>query len=577
MIYILNLKKKTKIIIVLIIIMLISAFLFIFLFSKDHKLLSTNSVIAYQCDYGWTKVGDGPSARCQKLKKDTYKCSKGELVGSAANPSCQECETTYYCDNGWRKVTGHGRPYCTRNETTYTCPKGFKQIGSGSSSYCRQVDYYTYSCPSGYTKVTGEGRPYCKKLYVYNYSCPKNTTKVGDGPTAYCLKQDGFTYSCPKNYIKKHDRGKPYCVLQVTGYYCPSGYTKAGDGPTAYCFKGKGNSRKTTSTIKRPRTLEIKSATEKKKYIQVSTIKTPSYLYSDSTATPHYTKVAAIPKFYVHTADSKTKKSCASPTKAYLQKKSEYSYTSIKAFSGSGTLSYSKNYEGKGVELQAYKDKTEPKPWTAIDIWNTAKGLIKKEDFVYPIDSTTGLLLGAWPKNYKNYPAQLNNPRTYGGGYMWPITIAEPYDDRKVYNHNGIDIAAYFGTPVYSPVSGTLVYSGWGDTSNTGSHETAYSITIRANNIVNYKGTQIGEVFLTHLSGIRYRCAESKCNISVKQGELLGFSGTAGDGYAPHLHMSLYPTNNYNAGLHTRDEKDEEGGIEGFYGIKRGDYREAGR
>ena len=329
---IMKLNNKVKIMLFTVILLFLGTTgLFILYFSGNFKLLSTNSVIAYQCDDGWTKVGDGPTAYCQKFREYTYTCPKyTQKVGNGDSTYCQSCESTLYCPSGWQKVTGNGKPYCRKTETTYTCPKGYKKVGSGSSAYCNQVDYYTYSCPSGYTKVTGQGKPYCRKFFTYNYTCPY-ATKVGDGPTAYCLKHSGFEYTCPKGYTKIRGNGPPYCraVLNYS-YTCPSGYTKAGDGPSAYCFKGKGSSKKYASTIKKTN-YTTKATTARKIYDVVKTTKIPQYFYSDIIATPHYKRVGSIPKLYNTTKDTETKKNC---TKTKTTRHSAYAYENIHKFSG---------------------------------------------------------------------------------------------------------------------------------------------------------------------------------------------------------------------------------------------------
>ena len=79
---------------------------------------------------------------------------------------------------------------------------------------------------------------------------------------------------------------------------------------------------------------------------------------------------------------------------------------------------------------------------------------------------------------------------------------------------------AYFGTPIYSPVDGTLDYSEWGHTSNMGGDETSYSVSITMNKAVNVGGKTVKTIFLTHMSGIRYRCARGTCNRTVKKAPL---------------------------------------------------------
>lgn len=215
----------------------------------------------------------------------------------------------------------------------------------------------------------------------------------------------------------------------------------------------------------------------------------------------------------------------------------------------------------KGVE-QTY----EPNPANAISCWPS---VLSPSKFVYLKDDATGKSLGAWPSNYKDIPTQLTSYKTYvNGTFIVPIT---PVNSKYQfgYSHNGIDLAAYFGTPVYSPVDGTLVYSEWGHTSNRQGDETAYSVSINLDKPTTYDGVTIGSVFLTHLSGIRYRC--NPCNRKVKKGELVGFSGNASGRqvWAPHLHMTLHPKDNYGGGLKT--EK-----IESLYGIKDGCQLNAG-
>ena len=215
----------------------------------------------------------------------------------------------------------------------------------------------------------------------------------------------------------------------------------------------------------------------------------------------------------------------------------------------------------------------EPCPNNAILYWSKKKK-VDKRDFIYPYNQK-GQSLGAWPKHWSSYPNNITIHRKYHKYYIWPITPK----NRKytyVYNHVGMDIVSKFGTPVYSPVDGTLVYSEWGHTVNKGFDETSYSITIKPNKTVKYKKVKINEIFLTHLSGIRYRCNSIKnCKRKVKKGELIGYSGTAaGDSYkvawAPHLHLTYYNSSNYNKGLLTKK-------LEKFYKIKNKTKREAGR
>jgi len=239
---------------------------------------------------------------------------------------------------------------------------------------------------------------------------------------------------------------------------------------------------------------------------------------------------------------------------------------------GSGKLVASGSSSSKGTATMkpGILLKSEPDPSTAINYWK----YVKSEDFIYPKDSATGLPLGAWPKNYASIPTQISGYKTYKNTFIFPVTpVGETYT--YVYEHKGIDIMAVFGTPIYSPADATMAYSEWGHTVNKGSDETAYTVGLVLDKPVTISGVKVKEIFLTHMSGIRYRCSSGKCNRTVKKGELLGFVGNAAGsatsvGWAPHLHMSLYPENNYDKGLKTTAIQNDLYGLTSGTSIKVG-------
>lgn len=195
---------------------------------------------------------------------------------------------------------------------------------------------------------------------------------------------------------------------------------------------------------------------------------------------------------------------------------------------------------------------SEPSPDCAINYWSK---YVDASKFFYPVKN--GKKLGAWPTNHGSIPTQITITKTYQNGKLiWPVT-PENGKYHFVYSHNGMDIMAPIGTPIYSPVNGTLMYSEWGHTTNKGSDETAYTVSIAMSSPLTYNGKQYDKIFLTHMSGIIYRCSStSECNKTVKQGELIGFVGNAAGsasspGYAPHLHMSIYPGSSYDSGIWT--------------------------
>lgn len=208
------------------------------------------------------------------------------------------------------------------------------------------------------------------------------------------------------------------------------------------------------------------------------------------------------------------------------------------------------------------KDTSQPDPAIAINYWNN-KGVLNKNDYIYPKDSS-GYNLGAHPKNFKY--ENISNMRNYNGIFAWPVT-PENGIYKFVYEHYGIDIMAPFGTPVYAPVSGQLVYSEWGHTQNQNCNETAYSVKIKLDKPFNYNGYSINYIYMTHMMGIVSHCSQSSCNRRINQGEIIGFVGWAN---ATHLHVTFC----VDSGCGSNSPKTST--IEKIYSISSGTKREVG-
>lgn len=215
--------------------------------------------------------------------------------------------------------------------------------------------------------------------------------------------------------------------------------------------------------------------------------------------------------------------------------------------------------------------KVEPDPSAALSCWPNHINMSK---YTFPTDKATGKPLGAWPKDTSSIKMQLTDYKTYQNGKVIIPTTPANGQYKAGYEHNGIDITAYFGTPVYSPVNGVIEYSEWGHTSNKSGNETSYTVTIKMDGYITIDGKRVNKFFMTHMSGIRYRCGYG-CNKRVKMGELIGFTGTASGStcgsstWAPHLHITVYPDNNYSGGLTTVQ-------TEKIYGLKSGMSIKAG-
>lgn len=99
----------------------------------------------------------------------------------------------------------------------------------------------------------------------------------------------------------------------------------------------------------------------------------------------------------------------------------------------------------------------------------------------------------------------------------WPITqkYGETYTSSF---HTGIDYGCPLNTPILASADGTVVFAGW--------DKTGYG------NMVIVQHSPECSTLYAHLSSIHVTVGEK-----VKQGELLGHSGTTGNSTGPHLHF----------------------------------------
>ena len=86
--------------------------------------------------------------------------------------------------------------------------------------------------------------------------------------------------------------------------------------------------------------------------------------------------------------------------------------------------------------------------------------------------------------------------------------------------HNGIDFAAELGTPVFSTMSGTVIFTGWDEIFG---------------NIVKITNKQWFKTVYGHLAGISV-----VKGLRITKGDLIGFVGSTGKSSAPHLHYEVW-------------------------------------
>jgi murein DD-endopeptidase MepM/ murein hydrolase activator NlpD len=106
-------------------------------------------------------------------------------------------------------------------------------------------------------------------------------------------------------------------------------------------------------------------------------------------------------------------------------------------------------------------------------------------------------------------------------GLIWPVagTLTSPYGWRWGRMHEGIDIAAGSGTPIYASASGTVIACGY---------EGGYG-----NLVVLDHGGGLATAY-GHQSSIAVTCGQS-----VGRGQLVGYVGSTGRSTGPHVHFEV--------------------------------------
>lgn len=130
-------------------------------------------------------------------------------------------------------------------------------------------------------------------------------------------------------------------------------------------------------------------------------------------------------------------------------------------------------------------------------------------------------------------------PQARFGVLAWPIKGAvltqnfgvTPYSE-ILYNgkpHNGIDIKAQIGTPVYAAEDGVVI--------NTGNTDAFYRCLSYGKWILIKHPNNLATLY-AHLSLIK-----ADNNDIIKRGDLVGYSGDTGYATGPHLHFTVYDAN----------------------------------
>jgi murein DD-endopeptidase MepM/ murein hydrolase activator NlpD len=105
-------------------------------------------------------------------------------------------------------------------------------------------------------------------------------------------------------------------------------------------------------------------------------------------------------------------------------------------------------------------------------------------------------------------------------GFIWPVngSVVSPFGMRWGRMHEGIDIAAGYGTPIAAAASGTVIYAGW-------------------------MGGYGNLIIIDHGGGIAtaygHQSSFAVGGGTVSQGQTIGYVGCTGHCYGPHLHFEV--------------------------------------
>ncbi|GFN29979.1 M23 family metallopeptidase [Paenibacillus xylaniclasticus] len=132
---------------------------------------------------------------------------------------------------------------------------------------------------------------------------------------------------------------------------------------------------------------------------------------------------------------------------------------------------------------------------------------------------------GVFPLKAKAYSPFSN---TYADARTWSSS------GETARSHEGVDIMAAEGTPIYSALGGTVVQYGWSELGG-------WRLTIRVDSTTDF--------YYAHMS--RYAPGIKKGSV-VQKGQLIGYVGSTGYGpegtkgmFDPHLHFGIYKISPY--------------------------------
>ena len=220
---------------------------------------------------------------------------------------------------------------------------------------------------------------------------------------------------------------------------------------------------------------------------------------------------------------------CASVDKrfgdeAWYQKAHQIAVKSVDATTVTATKSYQRmqKYLSERDLLKTFQDAGEHSETAVLGVLHKA-GIAKRSTTPVAPGNRARTPLNGAPKKIQPPSAPSTVPERYAGKLRWPVDagiISSEYGERWGKMHNGLDIAADIGEPVYAITAGEVIYAGDG---------------LRGyGNVVIIRHDQRISSLYAHNTELKVKQGEQ-----VGQGSLIALLGSTGHSTGPHVHFEI--------------------------------------